>query len=118
MRTLAIGFLAALGAVACGDNNSSGDGDGDGNGAVDAARAEEKPNDDAAKAVLLLFYDVTRAPGSPEPRAVDVAAVRWATAAELDPALFPPADVDVLAKVARALRVVEATSPPPGSASR
>jgi len=51
------------------------------------------------KSVLLLFYEATRAPGAPEPVALDVAAVRWAEAAELDAALFPPADVAVLAKV-------------------
>ena len=55
--------------------------------------------DDADKAVLLLFYEVALATGSPAPRAVDVAALRWAAASELDPAHFPPADVAVLAKV-------------------
>jgi 8-oxo-dGTP diphosphatase len=54
---------------------------------------------DADKAVLLLFFETTRAAGSPEPRAIDVAAVRWATAAELDDRDFPPADVAVLRKV-------------------
>ena len=61
MRTLAIGFLAALGAAACGDNGSPGDGDGDGNGTVDAARAEEKPTDDAAKAAAARMVDEGRA---------------------------------------------------------
>ena len=51
------------------------------------------------KNVLLLFYETRLAPGSPEPRAIDVAAVRWAEASELHDALFPPADVAVLAKV-------------------
>ena len=55
--------------------------------------------DDAGKAVLLLFYEVERAPQSPPPKAVTVAAVRWATAEELDAKLFPPADVAVLAVV-------------------
>ncbi len=55
--------------------------------------------DDADKAVLLLFYEVTLAPASRAPHAVDVAAVKWATAADLDPAPFPPADLAVLAKV-------------------
>ena len=54
---------------------------------------------DADKAVLLLFFEATREPTSEEPRALDVAAVRWARAQELDPAEFPPADVVVLAKV-------------------
>jgi 8-oxo-dGTP diphosphatase len=51
------------------------------------------------KAVLLLFFATARAPGSPDPRAIDVADLRWAAAGELDDALFPPADVPVLAKV-------------------
>ena len=55
--------------------------------------------EDADKAVLLLFFEATRDPGSPDPRALDVAAFRWAPAADLDPAHFPPADVAVLAKV-------------------
>ncbi len=54
---------------------------------------------EAAKSVLLLFYIVKRTEGSPEPTAIDVAAVAWAGVAELDPARFPPADVDVLRKV-------------------
>jgi 8-oxo-dGTP diphosphatase len=53
----------------------------------------------AAKSVLLLFYEARLAEGSPEPRALDVAAVRWAAADELHDELFPPADVAVLAKV-------------------
>ena len=57
------------------------------------------------KSVLLLFFAASRRPGSPEPRAVDVAAVRWASAGELRDEEFPPADVAVLAKVrARLLR--------------
>ena len=55
------------------------------------------------KAVLLLFFEATRAPSSPEPRALEVAAVRWASADELEDASFPPADVPVLAKVRRLL---------------
>ncbi len=60
--------------------------------------------EEADKAVLLLFFEAHREPGSPEPRAVDVAEVAWFSAAELDPALFPPADVAVLEKVAGRLR--------------
>jgi 8-oxo-dGTP diphosphatase len=52
-----------------------------------------------SKSVLLLFYEVKLTPGSPAPRALDVAAVRWAEAAELRDELFPAADVQVLAKV-------------------
>jgi 8-oxo-dGTP diphosphatase len=55
--------------------------------------------DDADKAVLLLFYHAERESGSPEPRPIDVAEVRWAEASALDPAEFPPADVAILAKV-------------------
>jgi 8-oxo-dGTP diphosphatase len=55
--------------------------------------------EEAGKAVLLLFFEAMRAGGSPDPRALDVAAFRWATASDLDPAHFPPADVEVLRKV-------------------
>lgn len=55
------------------------------------------------KSVLLLFYEARLAEGSPAPSAIDVAAVRWAEAAELRDELFPPADVAVLAKVRRML---------------
>ena len=52
------------------------------------------------KSVLLLFFEARFAPGSPEPRAIDVAAVRWAAADEIrDETSFLPADVAVLAKV-------------------
>ena len=51
------------------------------------------------KSVLLLFYGATRRAGSPEPRALDVAAFDWADPRALDPAKFPPADVAVLRKV-------------------
>lgn len=55
--------------------------------------------EDADKAVLLLFFEAEREPGSPEPRAIDVAEVAWFAADALDPSTFPPADVAVLAKV-------------------
>ena len=55
--------------------------------------------EDAGKSVLLLFFEATRAAGSPAPRALDVAAFQWAGVESLDPARFPPADVAVLAKV-------------------
>ncbi len=58
-----------------------------------------EPPAQPAKNVLLLFYEARLAPGSPEPRAIDVAAVRWAEAAELRDEDFPPADVAVLSKV-------------------
>ena len=55
--------------------------------------------EDAGKAVLLLFYFAMRKPGSPEPHALDVAEVKWARAADLDPTEFPPADIAILEKV-------------------
>ncbi len=55
--------------------------------------------EDAGKAVLLLFYEAAREAGSPEPRALDVAAFRWAARGELRDDEFPPADVAVLRKV-------------------
>jgi 8-oxo-dGTP diphosphatase len=58
----------------------------------------------ATKSVLLLFFAASRRPGSPEPRALDVAAVRWAGLGELRDEEFPPADVAVLAKVRAQLR--------------
>lgn len=51
------------------------------------------------KSVLLLFFLARRSDGSPEPRPLDVADVRWALSSELDPALFPPADIAVLTRV-------------------
>jgi 8-oxo-dGTP diphosphatase len=55
------------------------------------------------KSVLLLFFAVTRSAGSPDPQPIDVAAVKWAAVDALDDALFPPADVPILAKVRRLL---------------
>jgi 8-oxo-dGTP diphosphatase len=55
--------------------------------------------EEECKAVLLLFFETARARSSPEPRAVDVAAFAWARIADLDPRLFPPADVEVLRKL-------------------
>lgn len=60
--------------------------------------------DDADKAVLLLFFHAAREEGSPEPSAIDVAEVKWALPADLDPDAFPPADVAILAKVKPLLR--------------
>jgi len=61
------------------------------------------------KSVLLLFYEAALAEGSPEPRPLDVADVRWAAADELHDEAFPPADVAVLAKVRARLRATERT---------
>jgi 8-oxo-dGTP diphosphatase len=59
--------------------------------------------EEAEKAVILLFFEARREPGSGEPRALDVAAVRWAAAGDLCERDFPPADVAVLRKVAAKL---------------
>jgi 8-oxo-dGTP diphosphatase len=53
----------------------------------------------ANKNILLLFFEATRAAGSPEPTALDVAAFEWSDATGLDPARFPAGDVAVVAKV-------------------
>ena len=60
--------------------------------------------DDADKAVLLLFFEVTRTATSPAPEPRDVAALRWSSAGNLEPSSFPPADVAVLAKIRARLR--------------
>jgi 8-oxo-dGTP diphosphatase len=51
------------------------------------------------KSVLLLFYRVRLAPGSPAPAPLGVAACAWRAAVELTDADFPPADVAVLRRV-------------------
>ncbi len=56
------------------------------------------------KNVLLLFFEAVLDDASPEPRALDVAAIRWARREELRDEDFPPADVAVLARVRAALR--------------
>jgi 8-oxo-dGTP diphosphatase len=58
------------------------------------------------KSVLLLFFEARRKPGSPPPRALDVAAFEWAGEEGLIPERFPPADVGVLRKVKARLRTV------------
>jgi 8-oxo-dGTP diphosphatase len=59
--------------------------------------------EEADKAVLLLFYEASRLPGSGPPRALDVAAFAWSGKDALEPSRFPPADVSVLQKVGRRL---------------
>jgi 8-oxo-dGTP diphosphatase len=51
------------------------------------------------KDVLLLFFEASRVAGSPDPKPLDVADVRWARADELCDDEFPPADLAVLARV-------------------
>jgi 8-oxo-dGTP diphosphatase len=60
---------------------------------------EVTSHDYGSKHVLLLFFEATRAEGSPEPRAIDVADVKWATRNELDALEFPEADVAVIEKI-------------------
>ncbi len=55
--------------------------------------------EDADRTVLLLFFLVSRTPGSPGPQPLDVAAIEWAGPESLDPARFPAADVAVLTRV-------------------
>lgn len=54
---------------------------------------------EAEKAVLLLFFEVTRKPSSGEPRVIDVAALRWTAHGELDALAFPAADLAIVRKV-------------------
>lgn len=56
------------------------------------------------RAVLLLFFETTLREASPEPRPLDIAALRWASSEELDEGDFPPADLSVLRKVKAVLR--------------
>lgn len=58
---------------------------------------------DVHRSVLLLFFEASLEEGSPEPSAVDVAALRWASAAEMAQLTFPPADLGIVAKVRRLL---------------
>jgi 8-oxo-dGTP diphosphatase len=60
--------------------------------------------EEAQKAVLLLFFEATRLPGSACPRAIDVAAFEWAGEEALAPPRFPPADRAVLQKLRSKLR--------------
>src|SRR5262249_35663076 len=58
---------------------------------------------DAKRAGPLSFSGAARLEGPPGPRALAVAAFKWGTREDLDPRLFPPADVPVLAKIAARL---------------
>ncbi len=51
------------------------------------------------KRVLLLFFEVTRKPGSREPTIVDVADLMWARKDDLDHLQFPDADVAVVERI-------------------
>ena len=55
------------------------------------------------KHVLLLFFEVTLAEGSPRPRAIDVADLLWARRGDLDALTFPAADVAVIEAIRRRL---------------
>ncbi len=56
------------------------------------------------KTVLLLFFEVRRKEGSPPPRALEVAALRFASAKDLDSLSFPPADAGVIDRLRTRLR--------------
>lgn len=58
---------------------------------------------DVSRSVLLLFFEARRLPGSPEPIAREVAAVRWTSLEELEQLTFPPADLGIVEKVRRIL---------------
>jgi 8-oxo-dGTP diphosphatase len=60
------------------------------------------------RAVLLIFYRASMTASSPLPKALDVAALRWAAEGDLDEAQFPAADVEVLRKVRTLLRKLPA----------
>lgn len=57
----------------------------------------------AEKSVLLLFFACDRLPSSPEPSAIHVAQVKWASRDELQERDFPPADLAILRKVSELL---------------
>lgn len=54
--------------------------------------------------LFLLFFRVTLRAGSPAPTPIYVEAIKFARADELDDSVFPPADVEVLARVRELLR--------------
>jgi 8-oxo-dGTP diphosphatase len=51
------------------------------------------------KDVLLMFFEATLRHDSPEPRAIEVAALRWVSAEELASIEMPPADADVARRI-------------------
>jgi 8-oxo-dGTP diphosphatase len=53
--------------------------------------------------VLLLFFEAAFARGSPPPKPIDVAALRWASPEELGSLEMPPADRAAVGKVKRKL---------------
>jgi 8-oxo-dGTP diphosphatase len=57
------------------------------------------------KTVLLMFFEAWLVPGSPPPRAIEVADLRFAAADELRDEDFPPADHAVLERVRARLSV-------------
>ena len=63
--------------------------------------------DDAAKAVLLLFFEATRTENSAEPSALDVAAFRWCNADEMGALTVPPADGPIVIKVRTRLQALQ-----------
>jgi 8-oxo-dGTP diphosphatase len=61
--------------------------------------------EDKASPILIMFFEAARRPGSPAPRAIDVAAFEWAGLDALEDGRFPAADRNVLVKVRDRLRV-------------
>lgn len=51
------------------------------------------------KRVLLLFFEVTRKEGSPDPQPLDVADLLWASREDLDRLEFPPADEAIVERL-------------------
>lgn len=51
------------------------------------------------KDVLLMFFEATLTATSPEPRAIEVAGLRWVGADELATIEMPPADADVARRI-------------------
>ena len=60
--------------------------------------------------VLLLFFECARRAGSPEPRPLDVADLRWADRDALAGLEFPPADVAVVTTIRARLAALDAAN--------
>lgn len=65
--------------------------------------------EEANKSILLLFFSVTRRPGSADPVAKDVADFAWTGLDGLDPSRFPAGDGPVLEKVRARLTTLRGT---------
>jgi mutator protein MutT len=56
----------------------------------------EIQHDYPTKSVLLRFFLASLAPGSPEPRPIECAAIRWISRTDLSSIEFPPADARLI----------------------